>query len=52
MAHASQNPQRLYDVHHDKMEHFRAREIGASTAEAFCVLAPFASPEAMPGLKG
>lgn len=50
-AHQSQDAERrLYDRHHEPMERFRAREVGATAAEAFYVLAPEARMQALPGL--
>ena len=39
-AHASQNPDRLYDNYHHLMERFRAREIAVNAAEAFVPFEP------------
>jgi LmbE family N-acetylglucosaminyl deacetylase len=50
-AHESQDAERrLYERHHEKMEAFRAREIGGTAAEAFAVLAPDAKLAPLPGL--
>lgn len=50
MAHASQSPERLYEVHHEPMERFRAREIGGTAAEAFAVMPGTLQTGFLPGL--
>ena len=50
-AHKSQYAaERLYERHHEKMEKFRAREIGAVAAEAFATLAVEPQHASVPGL--
>jgi LmbE family N-acetylglucosaminyl deacetylase len=49
-AHASQNPDRLYDNYHHLMERFRAREIAVSAAEAFVPFEPSLHEGLLPGL--
>ncbi len=50
-AHKSQYAsERLYERHHEKMEKFRAREIGGTAAEAFATLAPEERHTGVPGL--
>lgn len=50
MAHVSQNPERLYEAHHEPMERFRAREIAGVAAEAFAVMPGTVATGFMAGL--
>jgi LmbE family N-acetylglucosaminyl deacetylase len=49
-AHKSQNPEGLYDKHHEPMERFRGRELGVNAAEAFAVLSPDTRTGMLPGV--
>ena len=49
-AHKSQSFDNMYERHHEKMEAFRGRELGAFAAEAFVVLGPDAKNGMLPGL--
>jgi len=50
MAHVSQSPKHMYEVHHEPMERFRAREIGGVAAEAFAMIPGTLSTGFLPGL--
>jgi len=49
-AHRSQDGEAIYREYHEAMENFRARECGASAAEAFVHLARFSGASQLPGV--